>query len=66
MELCTQCNLPEGAHTRRIFGHDFKRPVAANPQYAGELVDALNGLADAAVDVSTSADAGGDADCDGE
>lgn len=46
MELCTQCNLPEGAHTRRIFGHDFKRPqpqpaAESNPDYAADLVNSL-------------------------
>ncbi len=52
MELCTQCNKPESEHTRRVFGHPFKRPTpnqhsqaedaAYYPNYAGDLVEALS------------------------
>lgn len=63
MELCTQCNQPESAHTRRIFGHAFQRPQSTeepNPGYAADLVDAL--AIDTAVDIADSAAA--DTGCD--
>lgn len=74
MELCTQCNQPESAHTRRIFGHSFKRPTEeSNPNYASDLVDSLSDAGSVFSSDSTASntgdsggcDAGSDGGCDG-